>query len=160
RASNRLNITDPDDILVTGLAGLERARYRHLTDQFQTVISDYFNAAVKADKYFWPAEYESGRVFMDKHDKQKAFRAFERAMTINPLSAEVLTARGQMAISGMEFKDAESRATQALKINPNYVPALCLMADVHWFSNEIDATLKMLAKAQEVNPRDEATLAR
>jgi tetratricopeptide (TPR) repeat protein len=60
----------------------------------------------------------------------------------------------------MEFKDAEDRAARALKINPRYVPALQLMADVHWFSGETDATMKSLAKAKAVNPRDEGTLAR
>jgi cellulose synthase operon protein C len=72
----------------------------------------------------------------------------------------VLVARGMMAAGSMEFKDAESRAEQALKINPRYVPALNLMSDVHWFSNETDACLKVLNRARAVNPRDEATLAR
>jgi tetratricopeptide (TPR) repeat protein len=160
RASNRINITDPDQMRLAGLAGLERARLLHLNDQFQAAISDYFFASVKADKYFWPGEYEAGRVFMEKHDKPAAFRAFERAMTINPLAVEVITARGRMAANALEFTTAESRATQALKYNPRYVPALCLMSDVHWFGGETDKALKLLAKAQEVNPRDESTLAR
>ncbi len=160
RASNRLNITDADDLRLTGLAGLERARYHHLTDQFQTVINDYFNTAVKADKLYWLAEYEAGRVFMEKHAKPEAYRAFVRAMTINPRAAEVLVARGQMSAANFEFGETELRADQALKINPRYVPALCLKADVHWFSGEIEATLKALARARAVNPRDEAMLAR
>ncbi len=160
RISNKIDITDPDQLRWTGLAGLERARYRHLNDEFQSVISNYFNVAIKNDKLYWLAEYESGRVFMDKHNKPAAFRAFERALTINPLAVEVIVARGQMAASAMEFKDAERHAERALKINPRYVPALCLLADVHWFSGETDTTLKVLAKAQAVNPRDEATLAR
>jgi tetratricopeptide (TPR) repeat protein len=161
RASNRLDITNPDDLRLVGLAGLERARYLHLTDQFQTVINDYFRAdSIKKDKLFWQGEYEAGRVFMDKHDKPKAFKAFEKAMTINPRAAEVLVGKGQMAATGMEFKDVERYAEQALKINSRFVPALCLKADVHWFSGEIDTTLKTLVKARDVNPRDEATLAR
>jgi tetratricopeptide (TPR) repeat protein len=141
---------------------LERARYHHLTDEYQTVISNYFQEASRADKekLYWQGEYEAGRVFMDKHNKPAAFRAFERAMTINPRSAEVLVCKGQMAASQMEFKDADKYATQALKVNPSYVPALCLMAEVHWFSSETDAAMKRLVKARAVNPRDEATLAR
>lgn len=160
RASNAKDITDPDQLRLVGLAGLERARSLHLTDQFQVIISNYFGEAVKKDKLYWLAEYESGRVFMDKHNKPGAFRAFERALAINPLAVEVLVAKGQMAASTMEFKDAERFAERALRINPRYVPALCLMADVHWFSGENDATLKLLAKAHEVNARDEAMLAR
>ncbi len=164
RTSQKKNITDPDELVLAGLAGLERARYHHLTDEYQTVISNYFQEATRAEpgkeKYYWRGEYEAGHVFMDKHNKPAAFRAFERAMIMNDRSAEVLVCKGQMAASHMEFKDAEKYATQALKVNPNYVPALCLMADVHWFSSETDAAMKRLAKARAVNPRDEATLAR
>ncbi|MSQ95455.1 MAG: tetratricopeptide repeat protein [Gemmataceae bacterium] len=160
RASNAKDITDPDQLRLVGLAGLERARALHLTDQFRTIIRDYFGAAIKADKLYWLGEYEAGRVYMDKHDKPGAFAAFERALAINPLAPEMMVAKGQMAATVMEFKSAERFAERALKINPRYVPALCLMADVHWFSGENDATLKMLARAQAVNPRDEATLAR
>ncbi|MBM3993290.1 MAG: tetratricopeptide repeat protein [Planctomycetes bacterium] len=160
RASNRLNITDPDDLRLTGLAGLERARYRHLSAEFQTVIDNYFRAASSADKMYWPGEYEAGRLFMEKHNKPAAFKAFEKAMTINPRAAEVLVCKGQMAAAGMEFKDVERYAEQALKVNPRYLPALCLKADLHWFSGEIDTVLKTLEKARDVNPRDEAALAR
>lgn len=164
RASQKKNITDPDELVLAGLAGLERARYHHLTDEYQTVVSNYFQEASKSEKgkknFYWQGEYEAGRVFMDKHNKPAAFKAFERAMTVNPLSAEVLVCKGQMAASQMEFKDADKYATLALKINPSYVPALCLMAEVHWFSSETDLALKRLAKARTVNPRDEATLAR
>jgi cellulose synthase operon protein C len=164
KTSQTKNITDPDELVLAGLAGLERAKYHHITDEYQTVVSNYFQEASRAQKdkenLYWQGEYEAGRVFMDKHNKPAAFRAFERAMTINPRSAEVLVCKGQMAASHMEFKDADKYATQALKVNPSYVPALCLMSDVHWFSSENDAAMKRLVKAREVNPRDEATLAR
>lgn len=160
RATNKIEVTNPDDLRITGLAGLERARIHNITDQFQTVISDYFLAAVKADKKYWLGDYEAGRVYMEKHSKPSAFRAFERAMEINPIAPEVLVAKGQMAVANFEFKDVERYAESALRVNPRYVPALCLKADAHWFTGEIDITLKTLAKAREVNPRDEATLAR
>ncbi len=160
KTSQTKNITDPDELVLAGLAGLERARYHHITDEYQTVVSNYFQEASKAEKGYWQGEYEAGRVFMDKHNKPAAFRAFERALAMTLQPAEVLVCKGQMAASQMEFKDADKFATQALKVNPNYVPALCLMADVHWFSSETDAAMKRLVKARAVNPRDEATLAR
>lgn len=160
RTSNKKNITDPDELVLTGLAGLERARYHHITEEYQSAISDYFNPASKGDPLYWQGHYEAGRIFMEKHNKRDAFIRFGQAMTINPRAPEVLVCKGQLAASFMEFKDADRYATQALKVNPNYVPALCLMADVHWFSSETDAALKKLAKAREINPRDESTLAR
>jgi tetratricopeptide (TPR) repeat protein len=160
RQSNTKEITNPDELRLVGLAGLERARHLHLNDQYQTIISDYFGEAEKLDKLYWPAAYEAGRVFADKHNKPAAFRAFERALIVNPLAPEVLVAKGQMAASSFEFKDADKYASQALKINPRMVPALNLMAEVHWFSNEDEQAMKLLTKARDVNPRDEGTLAR
>ena len=160
RASNAREISDPDELRLAGLAGIERARSKHLIDQYQTAVSNYFLEASKKDKYYWQGEYEAGRVFMDKHNKPAAFRAFERALTINPRAAEVLVCKGQMAAGNMEFKDAENYAAKALKINPRLVSALNLMADVHWFSNETDQAMKLVEKARAVNPRDEGTLAR
>ncbi len=161
RTSQKVDLTDPDDLRIFGLAGLERARLHHLADEVQTVIDHYFRAkAIKDDKLYWEGEYEAGRVYLEKHNKPGAFRAFSAVMAINPLAPEVLVARGMMAASGMEFKEAETRALQALKINPRYVPALQLMSDVHWFSNETAESMKLLAKAQAINPREESTLAR
>ncbi len=161
RQSNKVEITNPDELRLCGLAGLERARLHHITDEFQNVIENYFRAkSIKYDKRYWQGEFEAGKLFMDKHNKPGAFRAFGKVMVINPLAPEVQTARGQMSAASMEFKDAEDRATRALKINPRYVPALQLIADVHWFSGETDETMKSLIKAKAVNPRDEATLAR
>lgn len=160
RIFNQKNIADPDELRLVGLAQLERAHIKHLTDQYQSIIDDCFGAASKLDKLYWQGEYERGRVFLEKHNKPGAFRAFDKAMTINPRAAEVLVCKGQMAAASMEFKDVERYAEQALKVNPRYLPALTLKADVHWFSGEVDTTLKTLAKAREVNPRDEAMLAR
>jgi cellulose synthase operon protein C len=161
RQSNKVDITNPDELRLCGLAGLERARLHHITDEFQNVIENYFRAkSIKDDKTYWQGEYEAGKLFMDKHNKPGAFRAFGNVMVINPLAPEVQTARGQMAAASMEFKDAEDRAMRALKINPRYVPALQLIADVHWFSGETDETMKAILKAKTVNPRDEGTLAR
>lgn len=162
RVSQKRDLSDPEEQRLAGLAGLERAKALHLTDEYQNIISNYFRAAslnMKKTRY-WQGEYEAGRVFMDKHDKPKAFAAFENVMTINPRAAEVLVAKGQMMASLFEFKDAERYAEQALKVNPRYVPALNLMAEVHWFSGENDTTMKTLVKARAVNPRDEGTLAR
>jgi len=160
RQSNAKEITDPIELTLAGLAGLERARHLHLTDEYVTIVVQYFGVAAKANKLFWPASYEAGRVFMDKHNKPKAFESFEKALTVNPRAAEVLVCKGQMAASSFEFKDADRYATQALKINPSLVSALNLMAEVHWFSNEDDQAMKVLVKARAVNPRDESTLAR
>src|SRR5205807_4660904 len=72
RAYNDKDVTDPDEMLLIGLAALERARLHHLNDQYQFVVDELFNEAVKKDKDYWPALYEKGKLFLDKHNKAQA----------------------------------------------------------------------------------------
>jgi tetratricopeptide (TPR) repeat protein len=97
---------------------------------------------------------------MEKYNKAGAHRAFERALAINAQAAEVYAAKGQAALSRLEIKDAAVQAEQALKINPRLTEALRLQADIHLFGGDMDKAIKELDKAQAVNPREEATLAR
>ncbi len=153
KAFNENDIDDLDDLLCVGLAVLERARLHHLDDQYQFVIDEIFNGAAKKDKDYWPALYEKGKLFLEKHNKQDAYTAFEKALTINPQAAEVLVGKGEMAAQGFEMRDAEDRAEEALAINPSLVTALRLRADVYAFSGETDKAIKDLTKARGINPR-------
>ncbi|MCI0641649.1 MAG: tetratricopeptide repeat protein [Gemmataceae bacterium] len=153
-------ITDPDELLIVGLAGCERARYHNLSDQFEFILIDVWGEAVKKDKNFWPAEYEAGRLYQEKYNKGAAHRALERALAINPRAAEALAAKGVSALQRFETKDAEHFAEQALKINPRLTEALRLRADLHLFAGDTAAALKDLDAARAVNAREESTLAR
>src|SRR5207249_2059377 len=93
-------------------------------------------------------------------NKASAFKAFNRALVSNPRAAEVLAAKGVVALQKFEMKDAEQFADQALKINPNLVEALTLRADVYLAAGDAEEALKLLDKARAVNPRAEPTLAR
>jgi tetratricopeptide (TPR) repeat protein len=160
RAFNDNDIPDLDDLMCVGLAALERARLHHLNDQYQFVIEEIFNEAIKKDKDYWPALYEKGKLFVEKHNKQSAYIAFEKALTINPQAAEVLAGRGEMAAHGFDMRDAEDFADQALEINPSLTQALRLRSDVYAFSGETDKALKDLTRARSINPREEETLGR
>jgi tetratricopeptide (TPR) repeat protein len=160
RAFNDNDIPDSDDLLAVGLAALERARLHHLNDQYQFVIDEIFNDLIAKDKDYWPALYEKGKLYLEKHNKQDSFSAFERALTINAQAAEVLAGKAEMAAHGFEMRDAEDFADQALKINPSLTSALRLRSDVYAFSGETDKALKDLEQARSINPREEETLAR
>src|SRR5262249_51867594 len=109
---------------------------------------------------YWWGEYHAGRLLMEKYNKAGAHRAFERALTINGQAAEVYAAKGLASLQGLDLKEASLFAEQALKINPRLTEALRLQADLHLFAGDIAAAMKELDKAQAVNPREEATLAR
>lgn len=160
RANNDMEITDPDTLHLIGLAGCERARLHSLTDQFEFILSDIWGEAVKRDKNYWWAEFESGQLFQEKYNKAAANRAFDRALTLNPRAAEALAAKGHAALQRFETKDAELYAEQALKINPRLTVALRLRADMHLFAGDFKNALADLETARSVNPREEQTLGR
>jgi len=159
RSDAGMEITNPDELLLIGLATLEYARYYHINDQFQFVLEEMFGEAAKLDKLFWQAEFAIGRLYTEKHDKKHATIAFDRALKMNPRAAEVFASRAEAAFQQFEMKDADFLADEALRINPNLPTALRVKAAVHLFAGENDAALKVLGKARQVNPRDEATLA-
>jgi tetratricopeptide (TPR) repeat protein len=160
RSNMDKDITDPEQLVWVGLAGCERARRHNLSEQFKFILNEVYKEAVKQDKSFWPAEYQAGRLLMEKYNKAGAHKAFERALAINLQAAEVYAAKGQAALSRLEIKDAAVMAEQALKINPRLTEALRLQADLYLFGGEMDKAMKELEKAQSVNPREETTLAR
>src|SRR5262249_17720330 len=125
------NITDPDDLLYIGLAAVERARRNHkLNDQFQFVLKEVWGLAAKNDKDFWWAHYQRGLLFQEKYNYGSAAKAFDKALTINPRAAEVLTAKGVEALRKYQIADAEQFADQALQINSQLPQALRLKADI------------------------------
>jgi len=160
-AKHEGSLSDPDRILLVGLAELERARWdKRLLDQFQVVLNDLLTPLAKKEKDYWPAEYEAGRLFLEKYNYAQAFRAFDKALAINPRAAEVLVGKGVAALQRYEIEDAHQLAEQALQINPRLTAALRLRADIHMVAGTYEDGLKVLAKARDVNPREEATLAR
>lgn len=160
RSEDDKEITDPDELLLVGLAGLERARMHNIEDQYEFILNEVFKEAVKNDKLFWLAEHETGSLFAEKHNNAAASRAFDRALAINPRAAETLVGKGNAALQRFEIKDAEQFADQALTINPRLPEALRLKADTHLFGGEIAPAMKVLNVARDVNTNEEPTLAR
>jgi tetratricopeptide (TPR) repeat protein len=160
RAYNDADVTDPEQLLLVGLASAEHARWNNLSDQFADILNDLLGEAVKKDKSFWPAEYEAGMLLLEKYNRPQALEAIDKALTINPNAADAIAAKGVVALGQFEIKDAETLAEQALKINSNSPQALRLLADVHLASGDAGAALRELDVARRINARDERTLGR
>jgi tetratricopeptide (TPR) repeat protein len=160
RAYNDGDISDPEQLLLVGLASAEHARWNNLSDQFADILNDLLGEAAKKDKSFWPAEYEAAMLLLEKYNRPEAQDALEKALTINPNAAEAIAAKGVAALMQFEIKDAETLAERALKINPSCPEALRLRADVDLASGDAAAALRELDVARRVNPRDERTLGR
>jgi tetratricopeptide (TPR) repeat protein len=161
RAYRDKEITDPEELCLVGQAACERARSDHrLNDQFQFVLTEIYGAIAKKNKNYWPALYLTGLLYLEKFKRGSAYRAFDKALQINPRAAEVLAAKGENALQHFEIKDAENFAEQALTINPRLPAALRLRADIALMAGDIQGALKDLNAARRVNPRAEKTLAR
>lgn len=161
RTYSNSDITDPEELLYVGLSSCERARWdARLTDQFTFVLREIYGEALKQDKDFWWAEYQTGRLYLEKYNYKLAYRSLDKALQLNPRAAEILVAKGIAALTRFELKDAELFAERALKINPRLSEALRLKADLHLAAGELEPARKVLEQARAVNPREEATLAR
>ena len=161
RSDEDKEITDPDELLLVGLAACERARWdSRLADQFQFVLNEIWTPVAKSDKDFWPALSASGRLYLEKYNHARAQGAFDKALAINPRAPEVLVGKATAALQRYELKDAEDFAGRALKVNPRLTEALRLQADIQLMGGNLPESLKYLEQARTVNPREEATLAR
>ncbi|MBX9581791.1 MAG: tetratricopeptide repeat protein, partial [Gemmataceae bacterium] len=153
-------ITDPDLLLIVGQAGAENATWNNRPQQFQFILNEVYRDALKRDPDCWQAEYQAGRLLLEKHSRGDALNAFDAALAINPKAADALVGKGLVALDGLDLKDAERFAEQALKVNPRHPGALRLKADVLLTGGDLGAAERLLTAARLVNPRDEATLAR
>jgi len=160
RSNNDQDITDPDQLLLVGLAGLEHARWHHLSDQFDFILNEVYADAGKRDKDFWPANYQAGRLFLEKYNHASAMKAFNKALVVNPRAADVLASKGLAALQRYDMKDAGEFAQDALRINPRLPEARRLQGDIYLAADDFTKALEELERARAVNPRDEATLAR
>jgi tetratricopeptide (TPR) repeat protein len=160
RSNNDKDITDPEQLLLVGLAGLEHARWHNLTDQFDFILNEVFADAGKRDKDFWWADYQAGRLFLEKYNHASAMKAFDRALVKNPRAAKVLAGKGIAALQRYEMKTAEEFAEEALRVNPRLPEARRLKGDIYLAAGDFTKALAELEQARAINPRDEATLAR
>jgi len=160
RSNNDTDVKDPDELVLVGQAGCENARWHNLSDQFDFILHDVYDDAVKNDKDMWPAKYQAGMLLLEKYNRPDALSYFDEALTINPNAALVLAGKGVLKLQQLEVEEAEQLAEQALKVNINLPEALRLRADVHLAGGNVAGALKELEQARAINPRDEATLAR
>src|SRR6185312_9746484 len=100
-------IKDAEELVLVGLAGAENARWNNLPDQFEFILNDVYKDAFKYDKLYWLAEYQAGMLLLEKYNQPEALRAFDNALKVNASAAKAITAKGALALTKLEIKDAE-----------------------------------------------------
>ncbi len=154
------DITNPDELLIVAQAGAENARWHNISRQFSFILNEVIADALKADPDLWPGEFLAGSMLLEKYNRPDAVDAFDKALKINPKSADALVGKGQAMLQKYDLKEAEGLADRALKINPRHPAALRLKADVYLLASDWGTAEKLLEQARAVHPRDAATLGR
>jgi tetratricopeptide (TPR) repeat protein len=154
------DVRDPDELLIVAQAGAENARWHNLADQFRFILNEVLADALRAEPSYWPAEHLAGVLLLEKHNKAEALAAFDKALAINPRSADALVGKGRLALQQADPGEAETFAKRALAVNARHPGALLLLADVYLACGDDDRAVEFLNAARTVNPRDEGTLGR
>ena len=159
-AAAEKEITDSERLLIVAEAGIENATTHNKPDQIKFILQEVLRDALKHDPDCWQAEWLSGRLLLERHNRAEAADAFDAALKINPKAPEALVGKGLVAMERMDFAEAERQADVALKVNSKHPGALRLKADVRLAEADSASAEKLLLVAKAVNARDESTLAR
>ena len=144
-----------------GLAAAQWARWNRQADQFQFLVHELYPDALKQEPDYWPARYEAGMLFLEKHNRADAAREFHAALKINPNAAEAHLGMAMVMVEEREIEKAEASLARALAINPRLLDAWLLKADLLWSNFQARETLALLEeKALPLNPIHEETLGR
>jgi len=151
---------DAESLHWIGLAAAQHARWNRLTDQFHFLVNELYTDALRLDPDFWPAHYETGRLFVEKYNEPDAAKALKAALALNPHAAELHAAIAKLAIQNFELSQARSALDRALAINPGLLAARQLEADVHFCNLDARLAAEVLRIALPLNPVSEETLGR
>jgi tetratricopeptide (TPR) repeat protein len=111
------------------------------------------------------AAYSSrGSVWIQKGEQEKAEADFQQAIACEPGMAEVLTIERllvEAAYHGRreEFDEAIGRATEAIELDPECLPAYAIRAGAHWYSEQLVEAIDDYTRLIEENEGDLHALA-
>lgn len=157
---NDHEVNDPDSLRWIGLAAAQFARWKRLSDQFSFLVNDLYPEAAKADPQYWPADYETGLLFLEKFNEAEAKRALGAALAKNPAAAEVYAALARLAIQNFDLDEAGRALDRAREINPRLLELQLYQADMELANFRTREAIDVLETALEINPRSEQAAGR
>jgi len=98
-----------------------------------------------------------GYLFLEKYNATDAISCFRDCLKINPNYPAALAGMAQAKLYESNA-EAENYARAALQHNPNFVPAINLIAELKFQEEAYEAGLEGVRRALAVNPRDLGTL--
>lgn len=83
-----------------------------------------------ADRLYWPAMVEEGRILARKHNREQAVEALHGALQLNPRSAEAWHELGRIALDVFAFEEAEQAIAVLDRLDERHVYADLLRAEL------------------------------
>ena len=161
RYYNDHDVQQAESLRWIGLAAAQSARWNRQADQFHFLVNELYPDALKLEPDYWPAHFEAGMLFLEKHNQGDAARELQAALEVNPNAAEVHAALAALAMEAHDITKAEAAVARALEINPRLLDAWLVKADLLWANFQVRETLALLdEKALPLCPIDDETLGR
>jgi Tfp pilus assembly protein PilF len=120
-------------------------------------------AARVIDPGLWESWYDTGWIYQQERELDKAADAYERALKINPGHAATASALGSVYLQRHKFSDAARIYRHFLEVKPPPPPALerslrIQLASALRQSNELDAAIEELRKVLRTDGRSAPAL--
>ncbi len=161
RYYNEQDVEDAESLRWIGLAAARYAGWNRLHNQFKFLVNELYPDALKLDPAFWPAHYDAGNLFLEKHNRADAAREIQAGLELNPGAAELHVAKAELAAAARDFEQAASSIDRAIEINPKLLDARLAKADLALANFDVPGSLKLLEEtALPLNPLSEETLGR
>ncbi|MCX7885669.1 MAG: tetratricopeptide repeat protein [Verrucomicrobiae bacterium] len=94
------------------------------------------------------------QIYLSQGQREKALSMLERAAKANPTSAEPWYWRGMAHRAGEENTEATAALLEALKLQPDFLPALRALVECYFQKNELHVVPALLDRAFNQNPTD------
>jgi len=95
-----------------------------------------------------------GRLFRFRLQDQKAKEALERAVELDPTSAETWTQLGELYVLSQEYLKAQVALTKAIERSPTHREAYRLLARVNWQQHRVDEAARWYEQAARAQVPD------
>lgn len=93
-----------------------------------------------------------GVIYLDMGEKEKAERAWKKALSLDPLSPKSHLHLGVFYMQEKKFEDSEYHFREAIKNNPDSYLGYLYLGLIFEQGNDIDAAIRAYEKSLELNP--------
>lgn len=129
-------------------------------DEAKRTAASYLEEAIQADPNFLPAYIQllhaHSLLYPEKEDFAASLAAAEKAVEIDPASAEAHLALGGARWAGGAWAEAEQQFRKAVALNPNSDEAHASLGNILRIMGDVSAASNEAAIAQELDPKGES----